>query len=104
MTTMKANTLVTAVDFAVPTNYGIGDRFPSFAEAVEAARATIECFTYPGQGKDGADAVRYSRAFIHMRQVEPVQDRPGAVRSGCDGILARWEVFVDGTIRGEAVE
>ena len=93
-------TLVERVYFAVPTNYTQGEEFESFAEALQAARATIVCFTYPGQGQDNEDLVRYSRAFVDLRVTEPVQEREGhAVRSGSDHVAKRWEVFNDGTIR-----
>lgn len=90
-----ANPIVEGVDFAVPTHYGIGERFPTWAEAVARAHSTIERFDYPGQGRDPA----YSRAFVHMRQVEPVQEQPAGPASGSDGVVMSWEVFHDGTVR-----
>lgn len=82
---------VTGVDFAVPAHYDIGQRYPSWQEAVTAARATITRFDGTGQ---------YSRAFVHLRVTEPVQDRgDGAGPSGQDWVAASWEVFHDGTVR-----
>jgi hypothetical protein len=105
-------TLVSAVDFAVPDHATIGPRFPSWGEAVAHARGTIQRFEYRGQRvrpdspdyhprrcfQEGSTLVVYSRAFVHMRVTEPVQDRPGSSQqSGQDGVAATWEVFLDGT-------
>jgi hypothetical protein len=103
---------VTAVDFATPGHYGTGPRFPSWKEAVDHARETIKRFEYPGQAvctddlyyhplshvQEGGTLVHYSRAFVEMRVMEPVQDRPGSdVQYGSDRPAFIWEVFHDGT-------
>jgi len=109
----QAGIQVTGVDFAVPMVHGtIGDRYPSWGEAVEAARASIKRFEYKGHVVRPGSAdfhprrhfqefdtlVIYSRAFVHMRVTEPVQARPESmVRSGQDRVAATWEVFHDGT-------
>jgi len=105
-------TLVSAVDFAVPDHATIGPRFPSWGEAVDHARETIRRFEYRGQRarphspdyhprrcfQEGDTLVVFSRAFVHMRVTEPVQDRPGSSQqSGQDGVAMAWEVFQDGT-------
>lgn len=105
--------LVTDVYFAVPVGATIGPRFPAWAAAVEHARGTITEHRYPGQVirpdtpdyhprrhiQDGPVLVVRTRAFVHMRVTQPVQDRPGsAVRSGVDTVAATWEVFADGTV------
>lgn len=111
--------LVTRVEFAVPSDALIGPRFPSWAEAVGYARRKISRLEYPGQVMNKKSPeyhprrvfqeedvlVVYTRAFVQMRVVEPVQARSGsAVRSGLDGVAMSWEVFHDGTVeaRGEA--
>lgn len=111
------HTMITAVDFAVPTDYTIGPRFPTWAEAVERARQKIQRFEYKGQKirpdsvdfhsrrhfQEGDTLVTHSRAFVQMRITEPIQERAGSeVRSGQDGVAASWEVFHDGTV--EALE
>jgi hypothetical protein len=102
---------VTAVDFEVSTYHPM-ERVDSFAEAVKRARATIERFEYRGQvmNKQSPDyhprrvfqeedvLVHYSRAFVNLRVVEPIQDRPGKMRSGIDRVACTWEVFRDGTV------
>lgn len=103
---------VTGVDFAVPSHYGIGERFATWEEAVEYARSTIKRTEYEGQTvnpddpyyhplrkvQKGRTLVSYSRAFVQMREIEPVQARPGsAIRSGGDTPVRSWEVFHDGT-------
>ena len=118
MTTARSNTrravLVERVDFAVPYPAGtIGPRFQTWRQAVDHARGIIERFEYRGQVirrdvpwfhpgryfQEDDTLVVYSRAFVHMRVVEPVQERPGsAVRSGMDGVAMTWEVFRDGTV------
>jgi hypothetical protein len=105
--------IVTDVDFAVPTHATIGPRFASWKEAVAHARGTIQRFEYRGGviRKDSPDyhprrhfqeedtLVVYSRAFVQMRIVEPIQDRRGSeVQSGKDGVALSWEVFQDGTV------
>lgn len=72
--------------FAVPSHYTIGGDYDTFAAAERAARESIETFMYAGQGPDGADLVRYSRAFVDLRVQDSSGDRP----------LFRWEVFNDG--------
>ncbi len=104
--------VVAAVDFAVPTHYSIGDRFPTWGEAVEVARGTIRTTVYKGQTvnpctpyyhpkryRQGATGLECdTRAFVQMREVQPVQDRPdSSVRSGSDAVVRSWEVFADGT-------
>lgn len=105
--------VVEKVDFAVPTHYTIGKRFPTWEEAVSHARATISGIEYPGQKvnpdalyyhpkryvQEGDVLVNYSRAFVHMRVVEPVQEREGSrVKSGSDAVVMSWEVFQDGSV------
>jgi len=105
---------VERVDFAVPCPAGtIGPRFPSWQQAVDHARGTITRFEYRGHlirrdvpgyhprryVQEEDTLVVYSRAFVHLRVVEPVQERPGsAVPSGMDGVAFTWEVFRDGTV------
>lgn len=105
-------TKVELVDFAVPCGGTIGPRFPSWQEAVDYARGTIKRTEYRGQVirpdlpgfhprrdfQEGDMLVTYSRAFVHMRVTEPVQDRPGVQRSGTDRVALTWEVFRDGTV------
>lgn len=113
MENTPGRTLVSGVDFAVPGHYDIGDRFPSWDEAVQHAREKIVAHRYPGQKirpsamdyhprrfvQDGNDLVVYTRAFVHMRIVEPIQDRPDSgVPSGSDHVAMTWEVFQDGAI------
>ena len=118
MTTASSNTRqavqVERVDFAVPYPAGtIGPRFATWQQAVDHARERIERFEYRGQVirrdvpwfhprryfQEDDTLVVYSRAFVHMRVVEPVQERPGsAVRSGMDGVAMTWEVFRDGAV------
>ena len=105
-------TVVSMVDFGVPTSATIGPRFPSWLEAVHHARTLIQRMEYPGQVirpqaswfhprryfQEGGTLVVYSRSFVQMRVTEPVQGRPGSsVRSGVDRVAASWEVFHDGT-------
>lgn len=78
--------LTEPVRFTVPSHYAdarIGDRvsWASFAEAVTAARSTIQRFEYPGQTPDHS----FSRAFVALRQSNTM----------IDGELLRWEVFAD---------
>jgi hypothetical protein len=103
---------VEGVDFAVPAAATIGVRFASWREAVDHARETVVGFKYPGQHaredspdfhprrfvQQGDTLIIYSRAFVQMRVVEPVQDRPGGVRHGTDRVACTWEVFRDGTV------
>ena len=95
ITSAYSGPLVTGVDFAVPTAYTLGDRFATFHQAVQVAQSRIKRLNYPGQTPDH----RYTRQFVHMRQVEPIQDRGGSVESGSDGVIMSWEVFHDGTVR-----
>lgn len=113
---MTGRRIVEKVDFAVPTNYSIGDRFDTFGAALEAAVATIKATRYRGQrlrapekypavanfhakrySEQCGDLVIDSRAFVQLRVVEPIQDRGDNLRSGLDGVLMTWEVFRDGT-------
>lgn len=103
---------VTAVMFS-PTKYGeTATLCASWKEASELAREMIVRAAYKGHVirrdepgfhprryfQEDDTLVVYSRAFVQMRVVEPVQDRPGsAVRSGLDGVACSWEVFHDGT-------
>jgi hypothetical protein len=106
-------TEVTAVDFAVPGHYDIGPRFTSWTEAVDHARSKIIAHRYAGQKlrpdvpgfhpkrnvQDGDAVIGYSRAFVQMRVVEPIQERgDGAGPCGSDGVVMTWEVFNDGTV------
>lgn len=91
--------LVDDAYFTVAETYGIGKRYETFAQACEAALSSIVTFTYEGQGPDGADLVHYSRAFVELRETEPIQPREHGLKSGSDGPILRWEVFNDGVIR-----
>jgi hypothetical protein len=105
-------TQVEQVDFAIPTSGTIGPRFASWQEAVRSAREMITRREYPGQQvredapdfhprrfvQEGDTLVVYTRAFVDMRVTEPVQDRPGGLRSGTDRVAFRWEVFRDGIV------
>lgn len=68
----------TRIYFAVPTCYTIGKTFPTYLEAADFARSTIETFKY-------GDGVPYgkSRAFVDVRIADEAGDR----------ILYRFEVF-----------
>ena len=78
------------VRFAVPQHYTSGPEFDTFEEAVQHARSTIVEFTYPGQGPDGGDLVKHSRAFVDMRV------KHAHVRGGTRDLPAvRWEVWLD---------
>jgi hypothetical protein len=66
--------------YAVPTGYTIGSPYGTFAEAVDAAKATIRPF-------DGIPG--WSRAFVDQRETSADGDR----------VVARFEVFSDGTLR-----
>lgn len=104
---------VTKVDFAVPGHYDIGPRFRSWDAAVAHARNKITVHRYAGQKlrpeapdfhpkrhvQNGDGLLSYSRAFVQMRVVEPVQERgDGAGPCGSDGVVMTWEVFKDGTV------
>lgn len=114
---MPNRTQVTAVDFAVPTDYTIGPRFPTWREAVEDARSKIHRLEYRDQTikpdapefhprryfQEGNTLVVYTRSFVQMRVTEPIQDRPdGGEPHGLDDVRMSWEVFHDGTV--EAME
>ena len=55
----------TRIYFAVPTHYTIGDTFPTYKEAADAARARIKTFDYGG----------CSREFVHVRIADESGDR-----------------------------
>ncbi len=73
----------TSARFHVPGHYTAGPSYGSFDEAVEAARATIQTFSY-------GDTISHSRAFVDLRHVTRHPDG-----GGTDAVLARWEVFID---------
>jgi hypothetical protein len=104
---------VTGVDFEVAAHAVIGPRFLSWAEAVEYARRKISRMEYRGQLINKASLeyhprrhfqeedtlVIYTRSFVNMRVVEPVQARDGGgPESGQDGVAMTWEVFHDGAV------
>jgi hypothetical protein len=116
MTTAGSDTrpeTVRSVDFAVPATGTIGERFPSWQQAVDRARETIERIEYRSQRaredspdfhprrftQDGNTLVVDTRAFVHMRVVKPTRRRPGGVpQYGSDEVAFTWEVFHDGTV------
>lgn len=92
---------VTGVDFAVPVHAMIGDRYPAWQDAVDAAQRTVKRHTYQGQ-KVRTDAPDYhprrhfqteaglevyTRAFVHMRVTTETSD----------SVARTWEVFFDGS-------
>ena len=93
--------LVLRVDFAVPAHASIGDRFPQWQDAVDAAQRTIKRHTYQGQTvrtdapdyhprrhfQTEAGLEVYTRAFVHMR----------VLTTASDSVARTWEVFFDGT-------
>ena len=92
---------VLGVDFAVPGYGTIGDRYPRWQDAVDAAQRTIKRHTYQGQKvRTDADDYHpkrhfqadaglevYTRAFVHMRVTTPISD----------SVSRTWEVFYDGS-------
>jgi putative endonuclease len=116
MTTLSRQTrqaeIVEQVDFAVPAGGTIGPRFPSWREAVDHARGTIQRHEYRGQviRRDVPDfhprrhfqeddtLVVYTRAFVHMRVTTRPLNCAGSPISSTDGVACTWEVFRDGTV------
>lgn len=84
--------IVERVYWTVCSSYGIGDEYPSFEAAVEAARAGIQEFNY------GLDTVNYSRAFVALRQKSNYPADRESPASGIDHELRRWEAFLDRTV------
>ena len=92
---------VLGVDFAVPVHATIGDRYPAWQDAVDAAQRTIKRYTYQGQRvrTDASDyhpkrhfqaeagLEIYTRAFVHMRVTTETSD----------SVARTWEVFFDGS-------
>lgn len=81
------------VRFTVPSHYGDACTdgrwdWPTFEEAVTAARSTIETLDYGRAGR------RDSRAFVALRQGSRYA-APTSAGSGVDEELLRWEVFRD---------